>query len=94
MEKLTRNEIDYNLTTLKGWKVEDDGIVKDFVFKDFKEALSIINAIGVVAEELNHHPEFYNVYNKLDIRLSTHDVGGVTLKDFELAHEIEEICNK
>lgn len=92
MEKLTRNEIDYNLTALKGWKVEDDGIVKDFVFKDFKEALAKINAIGIVAEEMNHHPEFYNVYNKLDIRLSTHDVGGVTLKDFELAHEIENIC--
>lgn len=94
MEKLTRNEIDYNLTALKGWKVEDDGIVKDFVFKDFKEALAKINTIGIIAEEMNHHPEFYNVYNKLGIRLSTHDVEGVTLKDFELAHEIEEICGK
>ncbi len=94
MERLTDNEIDYNLTMLKGWSLEDNRIVKNFVFKDFKEAISTMVKIGEVAEELNHHPDWYNSYNKLNIKLSTHSAGGITLKDFELAERIEQICNK
>ena len=94
MEKLTNNEIDFNLTMLKGWKSEGNGIIKKFVFKDFKEAMTMVIKIGEVAEELNHHPEWFNVYNKLNIKLSTHEAEGVTLKDFEFAERIEEICNK
>lgn len=94
MQRLTDNEIDYNLTVLDGWSLDDNRIVKKFVFKDFKEAMAKMVKIGKVAEELNHHPDWYNAYNKLNIKLSTHDAGGITLKDFELASRIEEICNK
>ncbi len=93
MEKLTDNEIDFNLTMLKGWKLDDDRIVKTIVFKDFKEALAAMIEIGKVAERLNHHPDWYNSYNKLNIKLGTHDVGGITMKDFDLAQEIEGIIN-
>ncbi len=93
MERLTDNEIDYNLTVLKGWSLDDNRIIKNVVFKNFKEAIAAMVKIGEVAEELNHHPDWYNSYNKLNIKLSTHDAGGITMKDFELAERIEEILN-
>ena len=94
MELLTKEQVEEALTNLEGWNFKDNGIVKNFVFEDFKEALSIMMGIGIIAEEMNHHPEWFNVYNKLDIRLSTHDAGGVTIKDLDLASKIEMICNK
>jgi 4a-hydroxytetrahydrobiopterin dehydratase len=93
MKRLTENEIDFNLTTLKGWSLDEDRIVKNVVFKDFKEAITAMVKIGEAAEKLNHHPDWYNSYNKLNIKLGTHDVGGITMKDFELAQRIEEIIN-
>ena len=91
MEPLTDNEIDYNLTSLKGWKLDDGRITKKFELKNFKEVMAAMVKIGEVAEEMNHHPDWFNSYNKLNIKLSTHDAGGITMKDFELASSIEEI---
>lgn len=93
MIKLTEIEIQKALLSLEGWKMEKDGIIKNFVFENFKDALAAMDRIGEVAEEMNHHPEWFNVYNKLDIRLSTHDKGGITQLDIELAKAIEEIVN-
>ena len=93
MQRLSDNEIDFNLTELKGWKLDDSRIVKKFVFKDFKEALAAMIKIGEEAEELNHHPDWYNSYNELSIKLSTHDAGGITMLDFKLAERIEGIIN-
>ena len=93
MIKLTETEIQNALISLEGWKMEKDGIVKSFVFENFKEAMASMVKIGEVAEEMNHHPEWFNVYNKLDIRLSTHDEGGITQLDIDLAKAIEEIVN-
>ena len=91
MKRLTEIEIQNALSLLEGWKMEKDGIVKSFVFESFKAALASMNRIGEVAEEINHHPEWFNVYNKLDIRLSTHNIGGITQLDIDLAKAIEEI---
>lgn len=85
------NEIKEKLLPLEGWSYAEEGINKQFLFKDFKEVMAVMVRVGEVAEEMNHHPEWFNVYNKLDVRLSTHDAGGVTFKDFELANRIEEI---
>ena len=93
MKKLTELEIQAGIATLNGWSINENGIIKTFEFQDFKETLSIMNQIGKVAEEMNHHPEWFNVYNKLDIRLSTHDFGGITQSDMDLAKAIEEIVN-
>jgi 4a-hydroxytetrahydrobiopterin dehydratase len=79
------------LLDLENWYLENDGIEKKFVFKDFIEALSFIIKVGVLAEKMNHHPEWSNVYNKVTIRLTTHEVKGISDKDFELARKIEEI---
>ena len=67
---------------------------KQFVFIDFTEAIAVINKIATVSQEMNHHPEWSNVYNKLVIRLSTHDFQGVTTKDIRLAHAIEKIIKE
>lgn len=79
------------LENLKDWHFKDKGIEKKFQFKDFVEALGFIVKIGVLAEKINHHPELFNVYNKVNIRLTTHDAKGLTDKDFKLAKSIESI---
>ena len=93
MKRLTETEIQKALLSLEEWEYEKDGIIKKFVFANFKDALATMNRIGEVAEEMNHHPEWFNVYNKLNIRLSTHDQGGITQLDIDLAKAIEEIVN-
>jgi 4a-hydroxytetrahydrobiopterin dehydratase len=77
------------LKELKDWSFKDNGIEKNFVFKNFSQALGFIVQLGILAERNNHHPELFNVYNKVDIRLSTHDANGLTDKDFGLAKAIE-----
>ncbi|MFL9830581.1 4a-hydroxytetrahydrobiopterin dehydratase [Flavobacterium sp. ARAG 55.4] len=79
------------LSELKDWIFENDGIEKKFEFKNFNQALAFIVQVGVLAETKNHHPELFNVYNKVNIRLSTHDAKGVTEKDFDLAKAIEKL---
>ena len=79
------------LVNLKNWHFNAGGIEKDFLFKNFTLALGFIVKVGVLAEKMNHHPELFNVYNKVHIRLTTHDPKGLTDKDFKLATLIEEI---
>ncbi len=79
------------LSLLKDWKFIDNSIEKKYTFKNFQEAISFMVRVSFICESKNHHPEWTNVYNKLVIKLSTHDAGGVTDKDFDLAGEIENI---
>jgi 4a-hydroxytetrahydrobiopterin dehydratase len=79
------------LLNLEDWYFNDNGIEKKFTFNSFSEALGFIVQVGVAAEKQNHHPELFNVYNKVTIRLSTHDANGLTDKDFKLAKTIEEL---
>lgn len=79
------------LSQLDNWTFLNDGIEKKFVFKNFNQALAFIVQVGLLAESRNHHPELFNVYNKVNIRLSTHDTNGVTDKDFDLAKAIEKL---
>lgn len=74
---------------LNGWTGGDDFITKVFKFKDFIEAFSFMTNIAMIAEKMDHHPEWYNVYNRVDITLRTHDSGGVTEKDILLAKAME-----
>ncbi|OKL40855.1 4a-hydroxytetrahydrobiopterin dehydratase [Pontibacter flavimaris] len=77
------------------WREEDNKLTRSLTFKDFKQALSFMNTVGEVAEELNHHPWWSNVYNKVEIELTTHDAGNtVTEKDLELAQRIDEIYDR
>ncbi len=90
MEKLSKSNISAELESLKDWCYVNNAIEKKFQFKDFVQALGFIVQVGLLSEKQNHHPELFNVYNKVTIRLSTHDAGGVTNKDFALAKAIDE----
>jgi 4a-hydroxytetrahydrobiopterin dehydratase len=86
--KLTALE---KLKNLPDWHFENNGIEKKFQFKNFSQALAFMVQVGILAEKSNHHPEWSNVYNKVNIRLTTHDANGLTDKDFDLAINIEKL---
>lgn len=91
MKTYTEQAAQVVLAQLNNWIFLNDGIEKKFEFKNFSQALAFIVKVGLLAEKQNHHPELFNVYNKVNIRLSTHDANGVTDKDFDLAKAIENI---
>ena len=76
----------------EGWKREDgrDAMTREFAFRDFNRAFAFMTQVALYAEKRDHHPEWFNVYNKVRITLSTHDAGGVTQKDLDLAAFIDE----
>lgn len=91
MKIYTEETISDELNKLKSWSFKDNAIEKKFTFADFVRAMGFIIQLGLLAEKRNHHPELHNVYNKVTIRLSTHDAGGVTAKDLELAKAIDDL---
>ncbi|UII80156.1 4a-hydroxytetrahydrobiopterin dehydratase [Flagellimonas sp. CMM7] len=93
MEKLSAAQIEEFLKNLNGWAYDDGMIWKSFKFQDFKDTFSVMTRIAFECEKQNHHPNWENVYNNLTIKLNTHDVGGITLNDFNLAKSIEKIVN-
>ncbi len=82
------------LAALDGWTLEEGGaaIARDFKFRNFNEAFGFMTRVALVAERLDHHPEWSNVYNMVDVRLSTHDAGGVTDLDIEVAKAMNRIA--
>ena len=93
MEKLTTEEIENRLRDLKGWEFNENALETTFEFDNFKEAFTLMTRIAFECEAANHHPDWTNVYNRLHIRLNTHDAGGVTEKDFKLAQTIEALVS-
>jgi len=91
--KLNAIEINQALKTISGWTLESNEAFmhKQWQFDSFKTAMSFIAKVAEIAELQNHHPEFLSVYRKMRVRLSTHDVSGLTEKDFELASEIDRL---
>jgi len=77
-----------------GWSLSDDGkaLERSFRFKDFSEAFGLLARVAMHAEKVDHHPEFTNVWNKVDFRLTTHDTGGVTERDIKLAETINGLA--
>lgn len=92
---LSSLEIATELKNLNGWSLKGDKISKNFEFKDFIQAFSFMTRVALEAEKANHHPEWFNVYNKVNIELRTHDCedpkGGITRKDINLAQSIENL---
>ena len=89
---LAAEEIQAALVALPGWALENDALVRTYRFGSFREAMSFMVRAGFEAEALDHHPEWTNVYNRVVIRLHTHDAGGkVTAKDVELAKRFQKI---
>ncbi|XP_076438501.1 uncharacterized protein LOC143277519 [Babylonia areolata] len=92
--KLTEEERSLSLTPLTsaGWSMVEgrDAIYKEFLFKDFNQAFGFMTRVGLKADKMDHHPEWFNVYNKVQITLSSHDVNGLSTRDITLANFIEE----
>ncbi|MFD2551041.1 4a-hydroxytetrahydrobiopterin dehydratase [Bizionia sediminis] len=91
MSKLTEDEIQKKLLRFPEWHYQDNAIHAEFEFDNFKDCFSAMSRIAFDCETLNHHPNWSNTYNVLNISLTTHDAGGVTHKDFKLAEAIDAI---
>ena len=93
-EKLEGADREAALAELSGWREVDDrdAIAKSFQFKDFSEAFGWMARVALVAEKMDHHPEWFNVYRTVDVTLSTHDAGGLTVKDTDLAKHMDRIA--
>jgi 4a-hydroxytetrahydrobiopterin dehydratase len=90
MNPLDQQEIDESLQKLaSGWTQEGEFIKKDFTFKNFISAFGFMTSVALAAEKADHHPNWQNVYNRVSISLSTHDAGGLTDQDFDLAGKID-----
>ena len=92
--KLTEERRKAALTSLLGWQPVQarDAITRSFRFKDFNAAFGFMTRAALVAEKLDHHPEWFNVYNRVDVTLSTHDAGGLTERDISLAAAMNAIA--
>jgi 4a-hydroxytetrahydrobiopterin dehydratase len=91
-ETMPDEDIRQVLATLPGWREDGAVIAKSFAFADFSAAFGFITRVALAAEKADHHPEWTNVWNRVDIRLTSHDAGGVTARDFALADAIEAIA--
>ncbi len=89
--KLTKAQAASLLQELDGWKIAKGKLHKEFRFADFPEAMGFITAVAAIAQALNHHPELFNVYSRVVLDLETHDVGGLSILDFDFAKRVDLI---
>jgi len=92
MMKLSSEQISEELKNLPGWSVKEEKLHKDFEFGDFNEAFGFMTRAAMHIEKMNHHPEWFNVYNKLTVDLMTHDAGGITENDIQLAKILNSLA--
>jgi len=85
MMRLSKEDIDEELKSLPGWSVVNEKLHKEFQFDNFNQAFGFMTRSAMEIEKMNHHPEWFNVYNKITIELTTHDAGGITKNDVNLA---------
>lgn len=91
METLGPEDIRRHLAELDGWEVAGEAIRREYSFEGFREAIDFIVRVADLAEAANHHPELTNVYSRVSVELTSHDVGGVTMRDIELARAIDGV---
>jgi 4a-hydroxytetrahydrobiopterin dehydratase len=91
-ERLSPSDITDRLAARPDWQLRDDKLHRELRFDDFVAAFGFMASVAIVAEKMNHHPEWSNVYNTVVVDLSTHDAGGITDLDFELAERIDQLA--
>jgi 4a-hydroxytetrahydrobiopterin dehydratase len=91
VEKLSDAEVTARLPELDNWQLMDGKLLKTFTFDSFVQAFGFMSSVALLAEAMRHHPDWSNVYNRVTIGLNTHDMGGITERDFALAKQIDEI---
>jgi 4a-hydroxytetrahydrobiopterin dehydratase len=89
---LSPNQLDAALTKLDGWSIQNGKLHRQYQFPAFVEAFGFMSSLALVAESMGHHPEWFNVYNRVTIDLTTHDAGGITQKDIDLAQKANELA--
>ena len=89
--KLSASEISERLGSLDGWTVDGDRLYRSLTFPDFSSAFGFMTTVALIAEKIDHHPDWHNIYNRVDIYLTTHDCGGISERDFDLAARIDQI---
>lgn len=92
MTALSDKEIHSRLVSTPDWQIESGELVRTFLFKDFRASLDFVNKVGDLAENAGHHPDIDIRYNKVRLALVTHDAGGITPKDFEVAAAADKFC--
>jgi 4a-hydroxytetrahydrobiopterin dehydratase len=92
MSALSAQEVETRLKNLAGWKIEAGELVRTFQFADFRAALRFVNSVGELAEAAGHHPDIDIRYNRVRLALVTHDAGGLTEKDFDLAGKADGVA--
>ena len=93
-QKLSDADIQAKLSGMPGWAVADGKLHREYKFKDFVQAFGFMTSAALVSESMNHHPEWFNVYGRVDIALTTHDAGGISERDFALAELINRYANQ
>lgn len=88
----SESEAKQKLVFLNGWQYKENAIEKKYEYPDFIQAFAFMTRVALLAEKANHHPDWENGYNKVKIRLTSHDVGGITDRDFNLAEQIEKVA--
>jgi 4a-hydroxytetrahydrobiopterin dehydratase len=88
-ERLTDQQLEDGIATLDGWRVTEGKLFRQMEFEDFIEAFAFMTRVALVAQSMDHHPDWTNVYNRVEIHLHTHDAGGITKRDLELAARID-----
>ncbi len=91
---LSADELQTALNELEGWTIKEGKLHRKFQFSSFVEAFGFMSSVALVSESMGHHPEWFNVYNRVTIDLTTHDAGGITIKDVELAKKANELARK
>jgi 4a-hydroxytetrahydrobiopterin dehydratase len=94
LQKLSPQEIQAALARLPGWSVANDKLHREYSFPDFIHAFGFMATAAIAIEALGHHPEWFNVYNRVTVDLTTHDAAGITAKDVDLAARLEEIARR
>ncbi len=92
MERLSPEKISEELKNIPGWSIKDEKLHKDFEFESFNQAFGFMTRAAMEIEKMNHHPEWFNVYNKLSVDLMTHDAGGITENDVQLAKILNSLA--
>lgn len=91
IEKMTAQQIAAGLDALPGWQLKDDRLHRELKFKNFVQAWGFMTQVAILAEQMNHHPEWSNVYSRVTIDLTTHEAGGISQLDFDLARKINQL---
>ncbi|MGG6266062.1 4a-hydroxytetrahydrobiopterin dehydratase [Leptolyngbya sp. AN03gr2] len=91
MSPLSLQELEAELKQLNGWTIKNGKLHREYKFPSFVEAFGFMSSLALVSEALGHHPEWFNVYNRVTIDLTTHDAGGITSKDIEWARKANQL---